>query len=55
VSDSMMTARRIVPEPAPARLEMRWMPVTDTWGQTRMVATWIDSSTTSAPSTHHAA
>lgn len=35
-------------------LEMRWIPVTDERGTTRMEAVWIDSAAASL-TTHHAA
>jgi hypothetical protein len=39
-----------------ARLELRWVPVADGLGRTRMEAVWIEASTAPATTTvHHAA
>jgi hypothetical protein len=38
---------------AAERLEMRWLPVTDAAGRTRMEATWVTVST-AAPVQEHA-
>lgn len=40
-----------------ARLEMHWVPVTDSDGRTRMRATWVAAAPAPAPAvtTHHAA
>jgi hypothetical protein len=46
--DSNMTER-------PAGLEMRWVPVTDERGYTRMQAVWIDATPATSAITHHAA
>jgi hypothetical protein len=35
-------------EPQAERLEMRWLPVIDAFGRTRMEATWVAVPTTSA-------
>lgn len=54
--DSMVADRLTARAAAPARLEMRWMPVTDAAGRTRLEACWFDAgSVASAPATHHAA
>ena len=39
----------------PERLEMRWVPVTDERGDTRMQAAWIDAAPAASVPTHHAA
>lgn len=44
-------------EPEAQRLEMRWLPVTDAAGRTRMEATWVTVSTgtsTGTPTQEHA-
>lgn len=42
-----------------ARLEMRWLPVTDDHGDTRMQSVWVQAGATSSapamPRVHHAA
>jgi hypothetical protein len=38
-----------------ARLELRWVPVADRLGRTRMEAVWIETSTAPATTVHHAA
>jgi len=44
-------------EPTTGRLEMRWLPVLDAAGRTRMEATWVVVSETPAqqPAVNHAA
>lgn len=37
------------------RLEMRWLPVTDAAGRTRMEATWVPASATTEALVSHAA
>ena len=36
-------------ESRPERLEMRWLPVVDAAGRTRMEATWVAVPTAAAP------
>ncbi|CAN5212978.1 hypothetical protein BH09ACT12_BH09ACT12_00960 [soil metagenome] len=38
-----------------ARLEMRWVPVTDPHGRTRMEAVWLSPAQVAAPAATHAA
>ena len=38
-----------------APLEMRWVPVTDERGRTRMQAVWIEAVAVPAAPSHHAA
>lgn len=47
MQDSQMAAR--------PQLEMRWVPVIDERGQTRMQAVWIDTTSSLSTPTHHAA
>ena len=52
--DSQMT-ERAAGTLQPTHLEMRWLPVIDERGVTRMQAVWIDAAASAAVVAHHAA
>ncbi|MDZ5619487.1 hypothetical protein [Nocardioides bizhenqiangii] len=52
--DVTMT-ERVSSVPQPAHLEMRWLPVTDAQGTTRMQAVWIEAGAAMPVAPHHAA